>query len=67
MKKIVIFGLLTFFGILIKSQQIVFNDKLFAQMTKDHAVRMGSEQTFLDSYKKQKQLYDVQIPVILTT
>lgn len=57
-KKIVIFGLLTFFGILIKSQQIVFNDKLFAQMTKDHAVRMGSEQTFLNSYEKQKQLYD---------
>ncbi len=42
MKKIVIFGLLTFFGILIKSQQIVFNDKLFAQMTKDHAVRLAS-------------------------
>ena len=58
MKKIVIFGLLTFFGILIKSQQIVFNDKLFAQMTKDHTVRMGSEQTFLNSYEKQKQLYD---------
>ena len=58
MKKIVIFGLLTFFGILIKSQQIVFNDKLFAQMTKDHALRMGSEQTFLNSYEKQKQLYD---------
>ena len=58
MKKIVTFGVLTFFGILIKSQQIVFNDKLFAQMTKDHAVRMGSEQAFLNSYEKQKQLYD---------
>ena len=58
MKKIVIFGLLTFFGILIKSQQIVFNDKLFVQMTKDHAVRLASEQTFLSSYEKQKQLYD---------
>ena len=57
-KKIVSFGLLTFFGILIKSQQIVFNDKLFAQMTKDHALRMGSEQAFLNSYEKQKQLYD---------
>ena len=57
-KKIVTFGLLTFFGILIKSQQIVFNDKLFAQMTKDHAVRLASEQTFLSSYEKQKQLYD---------
>lgn len=58
MTKIIIFGLLTFFGILIKSQQIVFNDKLLAQITKDHAVRLASEQTFLDSYKKQKQLYD---------
>ena len=58
MKKIVTFGVLTFFGILIKSQQIVFNDKLFAQMTKDHAVRLASEQTFLSSYEKQKQLYD---------
>lgn len=58
MKKIVIFGLLTFFGILIKSQQMVFNDKLFAQMTKDHVVRIGSEQAFLNSYEKQKQLYD---------
>ena len=58
MTKIVTFGVLTFFGILIKSQQIVFNDKLFAQMTKDHMVRMGSEQTFLNSYEKQKQLYD---------
>ena len=58
MKKIVILGLLTFFGILIKSQQIVFNDKLFTQMTKDHAVRMRSEQTFLNTYEKQKKLYD---------
>ena len=58
MTKIVTFGVLTFFGILIKSQQIVFNDKLFAQMTKDHMVRMGSEQAFLNSYEKQKQLYD---------
>ena len=37
---------------------MVFNDKLFAQMTKDHMVRMGSEQAFLNSYEKQKQLYD---------
>jgi len=58
MTKIVTFGVLTFFGILIKSQQIVFNDKLFVQMTKDHAVRLASEQTFLSSYEKQKQLYD---------
>lgn len=39
-------------------QQIVFNEKLLAQITKDHAVRLASEQTFLDSYEKQKKLYD---------
>jgi hypothetical protein len=58
MKKIITLGLLIFYGILIKSQQIVFNEKLFAQMTKDHYVRLASEKTFLDSYEKQKQLYD---------
>ena len=39
-------------------QQIVINDKLLVQITKNHAVRLASEQTFLESYKKQKQLYD---------
>lgn len=58
MKKIITLGLLIFYGILIKSQQIAFNEKLFAQMTKDHSVRLASEKTFLDSYEKQKQLYD---------
>lgn len=58
MKKIITLGLLIFYGILIKSQQIVFNEKLFTQMTKDHYVRLASEKTFLDSYEKQKQLYD---------
>ena len=58
MKKIVIFGLLTFLGITVNCQQIVINDKLLVQITKNHAVRLASEQTFLESYKKQKQLYD---------
>jgi len=58
MKTILTFGILTFFGISVSSQQIVINDKLLTQITKDHAVRMASEQAFLDSYEKQKELYD---------
>lgn len=41
-----------------KSQQIVINDKLLLQLTTNHGVRLASEQTFLDSYEKQKKLYD---------
>ena len=57
-KKIIIFGLVAFSGIPIKSQQIVINDKLLSQITINHGVRLASEQAFLDSYKKQKELYD---------
>ena len=58
MKKIVTIGLLLFSGITINSQQIVINDKLLSQITVNHGVRLGSEQTFLDSYEKQKKMYD---------
>ena len=55
--KQITFLIIVFLGITVKSQQIVINDKLLAQITKHHAVRLASEQTFLDSYEKQKQLY----------
>ena len=55
--KQITFLIIVFLGITVKSQQIVINDKLLAQITKNHAVRLASEQTFLDSYEKQKQLY----------
>lgn len=42
----------------VKSQQIVINDKLLSQITVNHGVRLGSEQTFLDSYEKQNELYN---------
>jgi hypothetical protein len=58
MKRIVIISALFFFWGSVNSQQIVINEKLLTQLTKDHAVRLASEQTFLDSYEKQKQLYD---------
>jgi len=58
MKKVLPFGIFVLLGISVNSQQIVINDKLLTQITKNHAVRLASEQTFLDSYEKQKELYD---------
>lgn len=58
MKKIIIFGTFLFGVTPATSQQIVINDKLLSQITVNHGVRLASEQTFLDSYKKQKELYD---------
>lgn len=42
----------------IKSQQVVINEKLLAQLTKNQAVRLSSDKLFFNSYEKQKQLYD---------
>jgi hypothetical protein len=58
MKKIVTAGIVSLFGVFVKSQQIVINDKLLSQITLNHGVRLASEQAFLDSYEKQKELYD---------
>ena len=58
MRKIVIILALFLFWGSVNSQQIVINDKLLTQLTKDHAVRLASEQTFLDSYEKQNELYN---------
>ena len=57
-KQLFFCGIFLFSAISVNSQQIVINDKLLVQLTKDHAVRLASEQTFLDSYEKQKELYD---------
>ncbi len=58
MKKILTFSIVLFWIASIQSQQIVINDKLLTQITVNHGVRLASEQAFLDSYKKQKELYD---------
>jgi hypothetical protein len=58
MKKIIAVGMLILLGVTVSSQQIVINDKLLSQITVNHGVRLGSEQTFVDSYRKQKELYD---------
>lgn len=58
MKKTVTIGMFLFSFVGINSQQIVTNDKLLSQITVNHGVRLASEQGFLESYKKQKDLYD---------
>ncbi len=58
MKKLLPLGIFVLLGISVNSQQIVINDKLLTQITKNHAVRLASEQTFLDSYEKQNELYN---------
>ena len=58
MRKVFIGGILFFSVGLVNGQQIVINDKLLVQMTTNHGVRLGSEQAFLNSYEKQKELYD---------
>ncbi|WPO84647.1 hypothetical protein SD427_18790 (plasmid) [Chryseobacterium sp. JJR-5R] len=58
MRKLVIIGLFVGSGPLAYSQTIVVNDKLLAQLSVNHGVRMGSEEAFLSSYKKQNELYN---------
>ncbi len=42
----------------LKAQQIALNDRLLVQLTTNHGVRMASAQAFLDSYEKQKEMYE---------
>lgn len=58
MKKVLIAGFILFKVASASGQQIVINDKLLTQITVNHGVRMASEETFLDSYKKQNEFYN---------
>jgi len=40
------------------AQTVVINDKLLTQLTKNQVVRLASNESYLNSYKKQKKLYD---------
>ena len=42
----------------VNGQTVVLNDQLLAQITKNQAVRLASNESFLNSYEKQKKLYD---------
>ena len=54
----IFFVIILLFATGLKSQQIAFNDRLLLQLTTNHGVRMASEHAFLDSYEKQKEMYD---------
>lgn len=45
-------------GISFKSQTVVINEKLLLQLTKNQSVRLTSNKLLLDSYEKQKEMYD---------
>lgn len=61
MKKILLTALLLSGFCLFQAQStsfIVINDKLLAQLTKNQGVRLASNQAYLDSYEKQRKLYE---------
>ena len=59
MKKILMAMILAVVGLnLLKAQSVVINEKLLAQLTKNHTVRLASNSAILSSYEKQKKLYD---------
>ncbi|WP_417430041.1 hypothetical protein [Halpernia sp.] len=59
MRKIFLLSSIFYGGLLsISAQTVVFNDKLLIQISKNQAVRLASNESFLNSYEKQKKLYD---------
>ncbi|MEG2078127.1 hypothetical protein [Chryseobacterium sp.] len=58
MKKLIFSGVVLLFFQRYQCQTYVINDKLLAQLTTNHGVRLASEQAFLNSYEKQKKLYE---------
>ncbi|MDR7693398.1 hypothetical protein PG593_03585 [Riemerella anatipestifer] len=55
----VIFLTLSFFiGTNLISSQVVINEKLLFQLSKNQTVRLASNKSFFKSYEKQKELYD---------
>lgn len=60
MFKKVLFPFILIFGGLtpVEGQTVVLNDKLLTQLTKNQGVRLASNESFLNSYEKQKKLYD---------
>ena len=42
----------------LNAQTLVYNDKLLVQLTKNQAVRLASNESYLKSYERQKKTYD---------
>lgn len=58
MMKVLILFFCIFFSYIGRGQTVVLNDKLLYQITKNQTIRSASEKKFLDSYEKQKKMYD---------
>lgn len=58
MKKIILFTAILFLPLISNAQTAVFNKKLMEQLTKNQAVRLTSNNSLLNSYKKQRETYD---------
>lgn len=59
MKTLLVFSMILFSALLkLNAQTIVYNDRLLLQLSKNHAVRMTSNESYLNSYEKQKKIYD---------
>ena len=58
MKNMILLLMFIFIANKTKAQTIVINEKLLMQMSKNHAVRMASEESFINSYERQRKLYD---------
>lgn len=56
--KVLILFFCIFFSYIGRGQTVVLNDKLLYQITKNQTIRSASEKKFLDSYEKQKKMYD---------
>lgn len=58
--KILLILSITVYGAFLQlnAQTLVYNDKLLVQLTKNQAMRLASNESYLNSYEKQKTTYD---------
>ena len=59
MKTLLVFSMIFFSALLkLNAQTIVYNDRLLLQLSKNQADRLTSNESYLNSYEKQKKTYD---------
>ena len=59
MKKSILFSVILFSTLSkLSAQTVVYNDKLLIQLSKNQAVRLASNDSYWNSYEKQKKTYD---------
>lgn len=59
MKKSILFSVILFSAFSkLSAQTVVYNDKLLIQLSKNQAIRLASNDSYWNSYEKQKKTYD---------